>query len=110
MTGEIALATIAAIGGLAGLVQLFQFLNTRGSTKDKSSTDSYTSYRSFISGATDDRDREITRMKAEREILWAVKALLIDIVQDLMVLAKNFGIPAARLDPFQDRLDAARRA
>lgn len=110
MTGEAVLATIGAFGGMGTLVVFLQFLNTRKATADKSSTDSYSSYRAFVSSATDDRDREIDRMKAEREILWSVRGILIQLVQDLLTLARNAGVPGHTLDKFQDRLDKARSA
>lgn len=109
MNAALVFSLIGSAGFLAGVAAIFQFLNTRKSTRTKSGADAYRAYQEFVHGATDDRDREIARITASRDKYSGVVDLLIDLVQDLILYARGRGVLIEELEPFQDRLDSARR-
>jgi hypothetical protein len=61
-----------------------------------------------VAGAFEDAASVTTRITVDRDRLQGVRTLLIDLVQDLLNLCRKLGATPEQLDPFQDRLDAAR--
>ena len=108
-SNEVILAAIGLIGSMGGFVAFLKYLSERKAAKTKNSSDAYQSYRVFSSGAADDRDRELKRVKAEREMLWTVRDILTTLVLDLLVFCADRGIPHALLQRFYDRLDDVRK-
>jgi len=49
--------------------------------------DAYVAWRTFTSGAFEDRDREHVRVVAKRDQLFVIRRLLVDLVQDVMKFA-----------------------
>ena len=108
MTAALILQMIGGAGFLAGVAALLHFLNTRKSTKTKGSAEAYTAYRTFVAGAFEDAAGVTSRVTADRDRLDRIRALLIDLVQDLITFCRRRGVPAEELDPYQDRLDDVR--
>lgn len=108
MTIQLFLSLLGGAGFLAGFAALLQFLNTRKSTRDKSSADAYTAWRSFMTGAVDDAAKVNANLVIEREKLYTVRSFLIDLVQDLLSLARQRGASARECEPYMDRLDEIR--
>ena len=109
MNAELVLQLIGGAGFLAGVAAILHFLNTRTSTRTKGSAEASQAYRQFVSGAFDDRDREHERVIRERDNAWRKVDLLLDLAQDFFVYARTRGINGAEMEPFEDRLDSARR-
>lgn len=109
MSAQLILTMIGGAGFLVGVAALLQFLNTRKSTKSKGSADAYVTWRAFTTGAFEDRDREFERVRAKRDQLFVVRDLLITLVQDLIKLARRRGVDNEEIEPYLDRLDAARQ-
>lgn len=108
MTSALVLQLLGGAGFLAGVEALLHFLNTRKSTKSKGSAEAYTAYRTFVTGAFDDAARINTGLMQERDTLNTVRALLIDLVQELLHALRKRGATPAEVDPYQDRLDEVR--
>lgn len=109
MTGALVLQMLGGAGFLAGVAAILHFLNTRKATKTKGGAEAYQAYREFVHGATDDRDEEIARLKAEKNVLLEVKVKLIDLYQDMRAIARAKGATRNEVEPFDDRLDVLRR-
>lgn len=108
MTAALVLQLLGGAGFLAGVAALLHFLNTRKSTKSKGSAEAYQAYRTFVTGAFDDAARVNTGLMQERDKLNTVRALLIDLVQELVTALRRRGATAEEMDPYQDRLDEVR--
>lgn len=108
MTLQLFFSLVGGAGFLAGIAGLLQFLNTRKSTKDKSSADAYTAWRSFMTGAVDDAAKVNSVLAAERDRLYTVRAFLIDLVQDLLAMARQRGASSEDCEPYLERLDEIR--
>lgn len=88
---------------------MLTFLNTRKSTKTKGSADAALAWRTFTSGAFEDRDREYDRVVTQRDTAREAVGLLIDLAIDLLAMARRLGVDPAIVERFQDRLDEARQ-
>lgn len=108
MTASLAFQIVGGAGFLAGVAALLHFLNTWKSTRSKGSAEAYQAYRTFVTGAFDDAARVNTGLMSERDKLHTVRALLIDLVQELLTLLRRRGVPQEDIDPYQDRLDNVR--
>lgn len=108
MTAALVLQLFGGAGFLAGVAALLHFLNTRTSTKSKGSAEAYQAYRTFVTGAFDDAARVNTGLMVERDKLNSVRALLIDLVQELLVGLRRRGAAPEEVDSYQDRLDQVR--
>ncbi|AHJ88315.1 hypothetical protein Hosp_013 [Mycobacterium phage Hosp] len=108
MTAALILQMIGGAGFLAGVAALLHFLNTRKSTKTKGSAEAYQAYRTFVAGAFEDAAGVTSRVTADRDKLGGIRALLIDLVQDLLNLCRRKGATPEELEPYQDRLDTIR--
>ena len=108
MTAALVLQMIGGAGFLAGIVAILHFFNTRKSTRSKGSAEAYQAYRTFVAGAFEDAAGVTSRVTADRDKLAGVRATLIDLVQDLLGLARRKGATPDELEPYQDRLDQAR--
>lgn len=108
MTAALVFSLIGSAGFLAGVAALLHFFNTRKSTRTKGGAEAYQAYREFVHGATDDRDKEITRIKADKVVLLQVREKLVDLAQDLIKNLKARGASASEVEHFQDRLDGTR--
>ena len=108
MNTALVFSLIGSAGFLAGVAALLSFFNTRKSTRTKGGAEAYQAYQEFVHGATDDRDREITRLRKNLETRDTQVWKLVDIVQDLIKYMRARGATASETDPFQDRLDVER--
>lgn len=108
MSIQLVLSLIGGAGFLAGIAALLQFLNTRKSTKDKSSADAYAAWRSFMTGAVDDAAKVNAVLIVERDKLYTVRMFLIDLIQDLLSLARSRGATSEDCEPYIHRLDEIR--
>ena len=109
MTATLFFSLLGSAGFLLGVAGLLQFWNVRKPTKEKTSADAYTTWRTFMAGAVDDRDREHDRVVTSRDQLYLIRETLIEIAQDTLAFAKSKGVPHTELEPFYDRLDEARK-
>jgi hypothetical protein len=109
VTAELVLQLLGGVGFLAGIAALLHFFNTRQSTKTKGSAEAYQAYRTFVTGAFDDAAKVSTGYLKDRDRLWTVRTKLIDLVQDLLTLARENGVLPEELDHYQDRLDEVRK-
>lgn len=100
---------IGSAGFLAGVAALLHFFNTRTSARTKGGAEAYQAYRTFVHGATDDRDKEINRLKGDKVSLLGIREKLIDLAQRSFQLARDHGIAPEVLEPFYDELDDVRR-
>ena len=108
MNAALILQIIGGAGFLAGIVAIAQFINTRRPTRDRSSAEAYTAYRQFVAGAFDDAAKINAGVVADRDRLNIIRSTLIDLVQDVLGLARRSGAKQDELEPFYDRLDEAR--
>ncbi|AGT12919.1 hypothetical protein KAYACHO_15 [Mycobacterium phage KayaCho] len=108
MTAALVLQMIGGAGFLAGVAALLHFLNTRKSTKTKGSAEAYQAYRTFVAGAFEDAAGVTSRVTADRDKLGVIRVALIELVQDVMGLARRKGATPEELEPYQDRLDEVR--
>lgn len=108
MSANLVFSLIGSAGFLAGVAAIFNFLNTRKSTRTKGGAEAYQAYREFVHEATDDRDKEIVRLKSDKVTLLKVREKLIDLVQALFRFARHKGATDVELEPFYDQLDAIR--
>ena len=108
MNAALILQIIGGAGFLTAIAAIAQFLNTRRSTRDRSSAEAYTAYRQFVAGAFDDAAKINAGVVADRDRLNSVRATLIDLVQDVLGFARRKGATPEETEPFYDRLDQAR--
>ncbi|QGH75268.1 hypothetical protein I5G61_gp20 [Mycobacterium phage Quesadilla] len=108
MTAALVLQMIGGAGFLAGVVAILHFFNTRKSTRSKGSAEAYQAYRTFVAGAFEDAAGVTARVTADRDKLGSIRLALIELVQDVMGLARRKGATPEELEPFQDRLDDVR--
>ncbi|AAN01862.1 hypothetical protein SEA_WEST99_20 [Mycobacterium phage West99] len=108
MTAALVLQLLGGAGFLAGVAALLHFLNTRQSTRSKGSAEAYQAYRTFVTGAFDDAARVNTGLMTERDKLNTVRALLIDLVQELITQLRERGATPDDVVAYQDRLDEVR--
>lgn len=109
MNGALVLQLLGSAGFLVGVAQILRFVNRWRSTRTSGDAEAYAKYRTFVHGATDDRDEEIARLKGEKNVLLEVKGKLIDLYQDVRGIARSHGASRNVLEPFDDRLDVLRR-
>ena len=108
MTAALVLQMIGGAGFLAGVAALLHFLNTRKSTRTKGSAEAYQAYREFVAGAFEDAAGVTSRITADRDRLSSIRALLIDLVQDVLNFARRRGASPEDVEEYQDRLDTLR--
>lgn len=108
MTAALVLQLIGGAGFLAGVAALLHFLNTRKSVKTKGTAEAYQAYRTFVAGAFEDAAGVTSRVQADRDRLNGTRALLIDLVQDLLNFCRRRGATPEDIEPYQDRLDTLR--
>ncbi|AVO21717.1 membrane protein [Mycobacterium phage GodPhather] len=109
MTESLLFSLLGSAGFLVGVAGLLSFWNTRKPTREKSAAEAYQTWRSFMAGATDDRDREHQRVVERRDQLYTARELLINLVIDALELARKLGAPHHELEKLHDRLDDARK-
>lgn len=101
MSAELVFQLLGGAGFLVGVAALLHFLNTAKGARTKSSAEANTVYRTFVNDAMGDVNRDRAR-------LCRVVGLLVDLAIDLLRELRIRGASSDDLDPYHDRLEAAR--